>query len=98
MVARETIIDALRQVQEPELGQDLITLKMVRNIEVEGDAVRFTVVLTTPACPLKGDIKTRCEEAVRRIPGIQTVDVRLSASVSRGRSPREGDPFPWVKN
>jgi ATP-binding protein involved in chromosome partitioning len=71
---------------------------MVRDIEVVDDAVRFTVVLTTPSCPLKGDIKARCEEAVRRLPGIKTIDVRLAASVSRARSSWEGDPFPWVKN
>jgi ATP-binding protein involved in chromosome partitioning len=98
MVTREAVIEALRQVQEPELRQDLITLNMVRDIEAEGDSVRFTVVLTTPACPLKADIKARCESAVRRIPGVQRVDVRLTAEVPRGRSPLEGESFPWVKN
>jgi ATP-binding protein involved in chromosome partitioning len=65
---------------------------------VENDAVRFTVVLTTPVCPVKADIKARCEEAVRHLPGIRTIDVRLAASVSRARSPREGDTFPRIKN
>jgi ATP-binding protein involved in chromosome partitioning len=65
---------------------------------VEPDVVRFTVVLTTPACPLKAEIKGRCEEAVRRLPGIKTVDVRLTADVSRGRFPLESESFPWVKN
>jgi ATP-binding protein involved in chromosome partitioning len=98
MVTREAIIEALRQVQEPELGRDLVTLNMVRDIEMEDDTVRLTIVLTTPACPLKADIKAWCEEAVRRLPGVKTVDVRLAASVSRGRSPLEGESFPWVKN
>jgi ATP-binding protein involved in chromosome partitioning len=70
----------------------------LKDIEVESGAVRFTVVLTTPACPLKADIKARCEDAVRRLPSIKTIDVRLAASVLRGCSPREGDLFPWVKN
>jgi ATP-binding protein involved in chromosome partitioning len=98
MVTREAIIEALRRVQEPELGRDLVTLNMVRDIEMEGDVVRFTVVLTTPSCPLKADIKARCEEAVMRLPGVKTVDVRLMAEVSRARSPVEGESFPWVKN
>ncbi len=98
MVTCKAIIEALRQVQEPELGQDLITLNMVREIEVEDDVVRFTVVLTTPACPLKADIKARCEEAVMRVPGVKTVDVRLMAEVPRSRSSVEGESFPWVKN
>ncbi|NWF74144.1 MAG: iron-sulfur cluster assembly protein [Nitrospirae bacterium] len=59
MVNREAVIEALRHVQEPELGQELITLNMVRDIVMEGDAVRFTVVLTTPVCPVKADIKAR---------------------------------------
>lgn len=98
MVTREAVIEALRHVQEPELGQDLITLNMVKDIKVENDTVRFTIVLTTPACPLKAEIKTQCEEAVRRLPGIKTIDVRLAASVSQGRSLPEGNPFPWIKN
>jgi ATP-binding protein involved in chromosome partitioning len=62
MVTREAVIEALRHVQEPELGQDLITLNMVKDIEVENDTVRFTIVLTTQACPLKEKIKAQCEE------------------------------------
>jgi ATP-binding protein involved in chromosome partitioning len=98
MVTREAVIEALRQVQEPELGRDLVTLNMVRDIEVKDGAVRCTIVLTTPACPLKADIKARCESAVMRLPGVKTVDVRLMAEVSRGRSSLEGDSFRWVKN
>jgi ATP-binding protein involved in chromosome partitioning len=59
MVTQEAIIEALRQVREPERGRGLVTLNMVRDIEVEGDSA--AVVLTIPACPLEADIKARCE-------------------------------------
>lgn len=48
MVTREAVIEALRHVQDSELGQDFITLNIVRNIEVQENMVRFTIVLTTP--------------------------------------------------
>ena len=56
-VSEKQVIEALRHVNDPELHQDLVTLDMVRDINVVGGDVRFTVVLTTPACPLKGQIE-----------------------------------------
>ena len=53
MITKEAVLAALSQVQEPDLGKDLVTLNMVKDIEIEGKNVSFTVVLTTPACPLK---------------------------------------------
>ncbi len=51
-LTKESILAALSKVQEPELHQDLVTLNMIRNLEIEGEKVSFTVMLTTPACPL----------------------------------------------
>lgn len=59
------ILKALENVQEPDLGKDLVTLDMVKNIQITGDEVSFTVVLTTPACPLKDLIKNACINAVQ---------------------------------
>ncbi len=61
----EDIIHALSQVQEPDLGKDLVTLNMVKDIHIDGDQVSFTVVLTTPACPMKDMIKQACINAVQ---------------------------------
>ncbi|MBU3745459.1 MAG: iron-sulfur cluster assembly protein, partial [Sediminibacterium sp.] len=49
----DAVLQALSQVQEPDLGKDLVSLNMVKDVVIEGDAVSFTVVLTTPACPMK---------------------------------------------
>ncbi len=61
----EAILKALSNVQEPDLGKDLVTLNMVKDIVIDGNAVSFTVVLTTPACPLKDLIMNACINAVK---------------------------------
>jgi ATP-binding protein involved in chromosome partitioning len=64
-MTQEDILKALSNVQEPDLGKDLVTLNMVKDIVVNGNAVSFTVVLTTPACPMKDLIRNACENAVK---------------------------------
>ena len=64
-MTKEKILEALSNVQEPDLGKDIVTLNMVKDITVEGNYVSFTVVLTTPACPLKDMIKNACVNAVK---------------------------------
>ena len=81
MVQKEDVLNALRQVQEPELHKDLVTLNMVRDLVVEGGEVRFTLMLTTPACPLKDKMKQESEEAARSVPGVTSVQIQLSAEV-----------------
>jgi ATP-binding protein involved in chromosome partitioning len=81
MVKKDDILAALSKVQEPELHKDLVTLNMVRDLTVEGSSVRFTLMLTTPACPLKDQMKNEAEEAVRRVAGVQSVEIALSAEV-----------------
>ena len=61
----DKVLEALRNVQEPDLGQDIVTLNMVKDIVISGNTVSFTVVLTTPACPLKDMIGRACENAVK---------------------------------
>ena len=64
------ILDALRTVNEPELGGDLVSRKMIQNVVITGDKVSFAIELTTPACPLKHEIRTSCEEALTSIAGV----------------------------
>jgi ATP-binding protein involved in chromosome partitioning len=82
MATVEQVLKALSTVHDPELHKDLVTLKMVDQVQVEGDTVRFKVILTTPACPLKDRIKSDCEEAIRRlVPDIQHVAITWGSSV-----------------
>jgi ATP-binding protein involved in chromosome partitioning len=80
-LSKESILAALGTVQEPELHKDLVTLNMIRDLEVDGAAVRFSVMLTTPACPLRGRIEKECREAVLAVPGVKTVEVKLTSDV-----------------
>jgi ATP-binding protein involved in chromosome partitioning len=59
------ILDALRNVQEPDLGKDIVTLNMVKDVQVEGEKVSFTIVLTTPACPMKDKMRMASENAIK---------------------------------
>jgi ATP-binding protein involved in chromosome partitioning len=79
-ITHDAILLALGKVQEPELHQDLVTLGMVRDIEIDGGAVSFTVMLTTPACPLRGQIEKESREAVLAI-GAKKVTVKLDSDV-----------------
>lgn len=81
MVTNEEVLGALRTVQDPELGQDLVSLGMIRDIRIDGDRVSFTVVLTTPLCPLGMEFQERCEEAVRRVPGVRDVAITMTDEV-----------------
>ncbi len=79
---KEQIVDALRTVIEPDLHRDLVTLNMVKNVTVCGGVSRFTVELTTPACPLKKQIEDECRAAVMKVPGMKEVNVEFSANVT----------------
>lgn len=78
----EQIMAALSTVIEPELNRDIVSLNMVRELSVEGSTAKFTIVLTTPACPLKNVFQERCEAAlVGKVPGIQAIDIQWAAQV-----------------
>ena len=72
---------ALSKVQEPELHQDLVTLNMIRELEIQGDRVAFTVMLTTPACPLRGRIETEARQAVMALEGVKEVVIKMDSDV-----------------
>jgi ATP-binding protein involved in chromosome partitioning len=64
-MTEEAILQALSNVQEPDLGKDLVTLNMVKDVKINGNDVSFTIVLTTPACPMKDMMRTASENAVK---------------------------------
>ncbi|HSC38380.1 MAG TPA: Mrp/NBP35 family ATP-binding protein [Chitinophagaceae bacterium] len=94
----EQILKALGNVEEPDLGKDLVTLNMVKDIKIDGNHVSFTVVLTTPACPMKDMIRNACENAVRLLVSKEAViKVNFTANTSSLRL--NGDKIlPNVKN
>jgi len=80
-ITAETILAALSEVQEPELHKDLVTLNMIRDLEIKGAVVGFTILLTTPACPLKSSIEKAAREAALAVPGVKTVNIKMDANV-----------------
>lgn len=94
----DDIMKALSNVQEPDLGKDLVTLNMVKDVEIEGNYVSFTVVLTTPACPLKDMIKNACINAIKILVNKDAVvNVKFTSNTSSKRN--DGDAvLPGVKN
>src|SRR5690349_22023563 len=95
--SQSDIIRALSTVEDPDLKRDLVTLNMIKDVKVEPRKVSFTVVLTTPACPLKEKIRQDCEDAVRLVVGNDVdVDINITSSVTtlRDKTP----VLPGVKN
>ena len=96
-MTNEDVLQALSTVQEPDLGKDIVTLNMVQDIVIEGNYVSFTVVLTTPACPLKDMIKSACISSIRRINREAVVNVKFTSNTTTKRSDT-GVVLPNVKN
>ncbi len=79
MINSSDVINALRGVMDPELGRDIVSLGFVKNVNVDGGQVRFTLELTSPACPMKQAFREACEEKVRALPGVEAVTVDVTA-------------------
>ena len=94
----EKILEALSNVQEPDLGKDLVTLNMVKDIEISGNDVSFTVVLTTPACPMKDMISNACVNAIKIL---VNKDANVKVNFTSNTTTKRTDPgsvLPKVKN
>jgi ATP-binding protein involved in chromosome partitioning len=85
----DAVMKALSTVIEPELHRDLVSLNMIRNLELDGPDVSFTIMLTTPACPLRGVMERDARAALSRLPGIGRVTINWDANVPSDR--RIGD-------
>jgi len=96
-ITKEQVLEALKNVDDPDLKKDLVTLGMIKDLEVDGKSVSFTVVLTTPACPMKEMIHKACVNAVLHfIDKDAIVNVKMTANVTSGKA--AGPLLPKVKN
>ena len=96
-ITKELVLEALKNVEDPDLKKDLVTLGMIKDLEVDGKNVRFTVVLTTPACPMKELIHKNCVNAILKHIGEEVnVNVKMTSDVSSRTS--SGPMLPNVKN
>jgi len=96
-VSKENVLKALSTVNDPDLKQDLVSLKMIKNLEVRGEEIKFTIELTTPACPLQEKIKQDCLEAIyEQVSEKARVEIDFTSNVTSIRD--QGPVLPEVKN
>jgi len=98
-VTSDEILDALRVVQDPDLHRDIVSLGFVQNIQINDERIKFDVVLTTPACPVKTSLQEQARSAVMALPGVRNVDVNMTFDVASAKKTVSADQLiPLVKN
>src|SRR5207253_7105107 len=96
---RDAVLNALRVVNDPDLRRDIVSLGFIKDLSLEDGQVSFAIELTTPACPVKDQMRDQAMAAVRALPGVASVDVRMTANVRSVSAPETGrPPLPGVKN
>src|SRR6185295_9074009 len=98
-VDRNAVLDALRVVNDPDLRRDIVSLGFIKDLTIADGRVSFAIELTTPACPVKDQLREQASAAVRAVAGVTSVDVRMTANVRSVSAPELGrPPLPGVKN
>jgi ATP-binding protein involved in chromosome partitioning len=92
------VLDALRPIQDPDFRRSIVDLGFVKNLQIEGDRVSFTIELTTPACPVKEQFQQAAQQAVLSLPGVRAVDVEMTANTRGSRGVERSDVLPGVRN
>jgi ATP-binding protein involved in chromosome partitioning len=99
MVTEAAVLGALKIVTDPDLHRDIVTLGFVKNLRIDGGRVAFNIELTTPACPVKDQMRDQARAAVMALPGVASVDIEMTASVRAVAGPEAGRaPVEGVKN
>jgi ATP-binding protein involved in chromosome partitioning len=99
MVTEAAVLGALKIVTDPDLHRDIVTLGFVKNVRIDGGRVAFSIELTTPACPVKDQMRDQARAAVMALPGVASVDIEMTASVRAVAGPEAGRaPVEGVKN
>lgn len=97
-ITKEQVLNSLSKVNDPDLKRDLVTLKMIEDVVIEGNNISFTIVLTTPACPLKDAIQQDCEQTLTADLGADiNLNIKFDSNVTSRRADKK-DLLPGVKN
>jgi len=80
-VTQDAVLAALRHIEDPDLRQDIVSLGFIKDLKIDGGRVAFSIELTTPACPVKDMMKNAATNAVSEIPGVEAVDIKMTAQV-----------------
>ncbi len=97
-ITEAAVLSALRQVRDPDLNRDIVSLNFIKNLDIKDSNVSFTIELTTPSCPVRDDMRLAAVRAVKeRVPGVENVDVSMTSNVTR-RAAKGAEIIPGVKN
>jgi ATP-binding protein involved in chromosome partitioning len=97
-LSEEIILDSLKQIIDPDLKKDIVTLGFIHNLEVKSGDVSFTIMLTTPACPVKEQMESDAKRIVSALAGVTNVSVKMDAEVPQGRGIKDNIAIAGVKN
>jgi ATP-binding protein involved in chromosome partitioning len=97
-VTESGVLKVLSQIMDPDLGKDIVTLGFIKNLKIDESKVSFSVELTTPACPVKDQLKEQCEDLVRGLEGVESVEVTMTAQVRQAYVAPSKLALPGVKN
>src|SRR5262245_57716132 len=97
-VTEDLILNALRAVKDPDLRKDIVALNMIRDVKICGGVVSFRFVLTTPACPVRDQLKFEAEKTVMAVPGVERVEVKMEAEVPKARGAIDKADIAGVKH
>ena len=97
-ITEELVLESLKQIIDPDLRKDIVTLGFVRDVEIKGNDVSFRIVLTTPACPVKEQMEQQAREIVGGLAGVENVKVTMDAEVPQGRGIANNVAIPGGKN
>ncbi|MBI4179139.1 Mrp/NBP35 family ATP-binding protein [bacterium] len=92
------VLNALRNIEDPDLHQDIVSLGFVKNVRIDGGKVSFVIEMTTPACPVREKFQTEATRLVGQLPGVAAVDVQMTSQVRPSRAETKNDLIPGVRN
>src|SRR6187397_1026489 len=85
LITEQVVLDALRQIKDPDLHKDIVTLGFIKDLKIDGGLVSFRIVLTTPACPVKAEMGSAARDLVGALAGVTAVAVTMDAELPTGR-------------
>jgi ATP-binding protein involved in chromosome partitioning len=97
-ISENTVLESLRQIVDPDLHKDIVTLGFIKDLKIDGGDVSFRIVLTTPACPVKEQMEAQATELVSALEGVASVKVTMDAEVRQGRGVANNIAIPGIKN
>ena len=97
-LSEQTVLDSLKQIVDPDLRKDIVTLGFVRDLKIDNGDVSLRIVLTTPACPVKEQMEAQATDIISALDGVESVNVTMDAEVPQGRGIANNVALPGVKN